>query len=58
MVIDWTSFDVTDSRFDLAWTLVLAHAHGWSGLRDQIFQDYQRHTGVQVEQIEAFEAIE
>ena len=57
MVIDWTNFAVTDSRFDLAWTLVLAHAHGWPELRDQILQGYQHHTGKPVEQIEAFEAI-
>lgn len=57
MVIDWTNFTVTDARFDLAWTLVLAHAYGHSGLRDQILQGYQRHAGKQVEQIESFEAI-
>src|SRR3972149_6515130 len=57
VVIDWTNFAVTDARFDLAWTLVLAHAHGWPGLRTQILQGYQRHSGKQVEQIEAFEAI-
>ena len=57
MVIDWTNFAVTDYRFDLAWTLVLAHAHGRPGLRDQIFQGYQCHAGKPVEQIEAFEAI-
>lgn len=57
VVIDWTNFAVTDARFDLAWTLVLAHAHGWPGLRSQIIQGYQRHAGKQVEQIEAFEAI-
>jgi len=56
-VIDWTNFAVTDSRFDLAWTLVLAHAHGWQGMRDQILQGYQRHAGKPVEQIESFEAI-
>jgi aminoglycoside phosphotransferase (APT) family kinase protein len=56
-VIDWTNFAVTDSRFDLAWTLVLAHAHGWPELRSQIIQGYQRHAGKPVEQIEAFEAI-
>jgi len=56
-VIDWTNFAVTDSRFDLAWTLVLAHAHGRPGLRDEIFQGYQRHAGRHVQNIEAFEAI-
>jgi aminoglycoside phosphotransferase (APT) family kinase protein len=57
MVIDWTGFDITDFRFDLAWTLVLAHAYGGSGLRDQILQGYQRHAGKPVDQIEVFEAI-
>jgi aminoglycoside phosphotransferase (APT) family kinase protein len=57
-VIDWTSFGVTDARFDLAWTLMLAHAYGWPEAREQILQGYQRHAGKQVEHIEAFEAIE
>jgi aminoglycoside phosphotransferase (APT) family kinase protein len=57
MIIDWTSFDVTDSRFDLAWTLVLAHSYGWPALRSQILQFYQRHAGRSVEHIEVFEAI-
>jgi aminoglycoside phosphotransferase (APT) family kinase protein len=56
-VIDWTNFAVTDSRFDLAWTLMLAHAYGWPELRDQILQGYQHHAGKPVEQIETFEAI-
>jgi len=56
-VIDWTNFAVTDARFDLAWTLVLAHAYGRPELRDQILQGYQRYSGKPVEQIEPFEAI-
>ena len=56
-VIDWTGFAVTDARFDLAWTLVLAHAHGWPDARNQILQGYQRQAGKPVEQIEVFEAI-
>ena len=56
-VIDWTNFAVTDSRFDLAWTLVLAYAYGWPEARNQILQGYQRHAGKLVEQIEVFEAI-
>jgi aminoglycoside phosphotransferase (APT) family kinase protein len=57
VVIDWTNFAVTDSRFDLAWTLVLAHAHGRPGLRDEIFEGYQCQAGKLIQQIEAFEAI-
>jgi aminoglycoside phosphotransferase (APT) family kinase protein len=57
VVIDWTNFAVTDSRFDLAWTLILAHAYGWPELHTQILQGYQRHAGQPVEQIETFEAV-
>jgi len=57
IVIDWTNFAVTDSRFDLSWTLILAHAYGGHQLRDQILQGYEHHSGKSVEQIEAFEAI-
>ena len=56
--IDWTSFAVTDYRFDLGWTLMLAQAYGWPEARDHILNGYQRHAGKQVEQIEVFEAIE
>ena len=56
-VIDWTNFAVTDARFDLAWTLVLAHAYGGPELRASVLQSYQRHAGKPVEHIEAFEAI-
>jgi len=57
VVIDWTGFDVTDFRFDFAWTLVLAHAYSPWGLRDRILQGYQHHAGKPVEQLEVFEAI-
>lgn len=57
-VIDWTQFEVTDFRFDLAWTLVLAHGHGFPGMRDQILAGYQRHAaGQPVAQIELFETV-
>jgi aminoglycoside phosphotransferase (APT) family kinase protein len=56
-VIDWTGFHVADSRFDLAWTLVLAHAHGLPAWRGQILKGYQRHAEKPVEHIEAFEAV-
>jgi len=57
MVIDWAHFAVSDFRFDLAWTLVLTHAHGWTGMRDLILQGYELHLGKSVEQIEVFEAV-
>jgi len=49
LIIDWTAFDITDYRFDLAWTLLLTHAHGQPGLRDLLLQSYQHHTGKPVE---------
>ena len=57
VVIDWAHFTVSDSRFDLAWTLMLAHAHGWAGMRDLILKGYEKHLGKPVEQIEASEAV-
>lgn len=55
IVIDWTGFAVSDARFDLAWTLVLAHAHVGAEMRDQILQGYEAISGAPVTQIEAFE---
>ncbi|MEZ4659174.1 MAG: phosphotransferase [Caldilineaceae bacterium] len=57
LVIDWTGFAVTDARFDLAWTLVLAHAYGPPEWRDHILQGYQHYAGQPVVQIELFEAM-
>jgi aminoglycoside phosphotransferase (APT) family kinase protein len=57
VVVDWAHFAVTDFRFDLSWTLVLTHAHGWTGMRDLILQGYGQHLGKPVEEIETFEAI-
>ena len=56
-VIDWTSFDITDSCFDLAWTLVLAHSSTSPGLRAEVLRGYQRHARSRIAHIEAFEAI-
>ncbi len=57
VVIDWAHFTVSDFRFDLSWTLVLTHAHGWAGMRDLILQGYERHLGKPVKQIETFEGV-
>jgi aminoglycoside phosphotransferase (APT) family kinase protein len=50
-VIDWTGFRVSDYRFDLAWTLVLADAHVGSSYRDAILQEYERLASAEVEQL-------
>jgi aminoglycoside phosphotransferase (APT) family kinase protein len=56
-VIDWTGAEVSDYRFDLAWTLLLMSAIGGSGMRDAILGEYERLTGSQVEEIEFFDVV-
>lgn len=55
VVIDWTGFGVSDSRFDLAWTLLLANAYLGAEWRDHILHEYERQGGTRVEHIESFE---
>jgi aminoglycoside phosphotransferase (APT) family kinase protein len=54
-VIDWGNIDVSDSRFDLAWTLVLVSSYEGAEWRDRILREYERLAGTKVEQIECFE---
>lgn len=45
VVIDWTQAEVTDPRFDLAWTLVVVGSQsGWE-VRDQILARYEQGRG-------------
>lgn len=55
VVIDWTGFDVSDHRFDLAWTLVLVNAYSGQELRNTILKEYEKQMASQVEEIETFE---
>jgi aminoglycoside phosphotransferase (APT) family kinase protein len=55
VVIDWTSIQVSDARFDLAWSLLLARAYGGAELHDAILQGYEAVAGASVERIETFE---
>lgn len=57
VVIDWTGFAVSDSRFDLAWTLILAYAYEGTAMRDQVLHTYERVSGKKVEQLAGFEVI-
>lgn len=54
-VIDWTGAEVTDYRFDLAWTLVLSSGYSGMAVRDEILAGYERRAGERVESIEYFE---
>ena len=54
-VIDWTQIQVSDPRFDLAWTLMLVGAaEGWPW-RDRILAEYERLAGAPIEELEWFE---
>jgi aminoglycoside phosphotransferase (APT) family kinase protein len=54
-VIDWTQIQVSDSRFDLAWTLMLVGAaEGWHW-RDRMLAEYERLAGAPVQELEWFE---
>ena len=55
VVIDWTGFEVSDARFDLAWTLLLFYAYLGRDWRDRILEEYERLWGSRVEHIEVFE---
>jgi aminoglycoside phosphotransferase (APT) family kinase protein len=61
VVIDWTQLEVSDARFDLAWTLLLMSTHTPEGTgenaawRDLILQEYERLAGAKVEQVTYFE---
>ena len=55
MVVDWTQIEVSDARFDLAWTLLLVGSHEGMEWREPILREYERLAGVEVEQIEYFD---
>ena len=55
IVIDWTNFEISDRRMDVAWTLVLANAYEGGEVRELFLQDYQQQAGFDLEHIEIFE---
>jgi aminoglycoside phosphotransferase (APT) family kinase protein len=56
IVIDWTSFRISDARFDLGWTLLLAYAYMGADWRDRILEGYEQHIGSGIQALEYFEA--
>ncbi|MFN2303363.1 MAG: phosphotransferase family protein [Anaerolineales bacterium] len=56
-VVDWSSAEISDYRFDLAWTLTLALAYRgeerWGMIRDE----YERQLGKPVPELEIFEVV-
>lgn len=56
-VIDWGNIEVGDSRYDLAWTLLLMGTMGAPQQRDQFLREYERLASKPVAFIEYFEVI-
>jgi aminoglycoside phosphotransferase (APT) family kinase protein len=54
-VIDWTSAEISDYRFDLAWTLILSLAYQGESGRAMILDAYQRQMGQSVPALDVFE---
>jgi aminoglycoside phosphotransferase (APT) family kinase protein len=57
VVIDWTGFRISDSRFDLAWTLVLTDAYLGPTWRNHLLREYEHLAGDEVEALDCFEVI-
>jgi aminoglycoside phosphotransferase (APT) family kinase protein len=55
-VIDWTGLEVTDPRFDLAWTLLLIGCVEGAQIREPMLRGYERAAGHPVEGLEFFDA--
>jgi aminoglycoside phosphotransferase (APT) family kinase protein len=55
VVIDWTSAQISDFRYDLAWTLTLALAYRGPAGRAAILKAYQEEYGQPVPSLEVFE---
>jgi aminoglycoside phosphotransferase (APT) family kinase protein len=54
-VIDWTQIDISDTRFDLAWTLLLIGSIESEVWRVRVQQEYERLLGRSVEDLDFFE---
>lgn len=55
-VIDWGAANIADFRADLGWTMLLATTYGHP-IRESLLSEYERFSGVQLEQIEYFEVL-
>ena len=56
IVIDWTGLQVSDPRFDLAWTLMLVQIYEGIEWRTQILKSYEQFAGNPVEGLDYFDA--
>lgn len=55
VVIDWTGLEISDARFDLAWTLLLINAYSGSEWYHKFIQAYEQAAGAPLENLKYFE---
>ncbi len=55
VVIDWSQYQISDPRFDLAWTMTLVGGQEGGNVRERILSMYEALTGEVVQHIEIFE---
>ncbi len=55
VVIDWSQYQISDPRFDLAWTMTLVGGQEGGNVRERILSRYEALTGEVVQHIEIFE---
>jgi len=54
IVIDWTQIQVSDPRFDIGWTLLLAGGYSGDEFRNKILLDYERISGSPIKNLDYF----
>jgi aminoglycoside phosphotransferase (APT) family kinase protein len=56
-VVDWTSAEISDYRFDLVWTLTLTLAYSGEVRKQMVLDEYERQLGHPVPELALFEVI-
>lgn len=55
VVIDWSNIDISDPRFDLAWTMLLVGSYESSAWRNRILESYERQAGSHIQELAFFD---
>ena len=56
-VIDWTGAELSDYRFDLAWTLLLTLCYEGPAWREAVLREYERQAGERVQALDFFDVV-
>jgi aminoglycoside phosphotransferase (APT) family kinase protein len=48
VVLDWSGFEISDARFDLAWTMVLFSSYEGPAWREKILHTYEHLQGAPI----------